>query len=147
MKDYRVLEQPKTDISTCFAEFSIGVNDGELEDPSNPALVNATAIMEYIEPRLHRGDMRLGITIIPANWFVFNYTSYANKARRAIHVICNLGDCDWEGHKIDNEQRYGIWKQCVLEIAQSLMTFLSQDDAKIYFHGSKESSYIINKTS
>ena len=141
MKDYRVLEQYKTSVSACFAEFSIGVNDGELEDPSNPALVNATAIMEYIEPRL-------GITIIPANWFVFNYTSYANKARRAIHVICNLGDCDWEGRKISDEERLGIWRQCVLEIAQSLMTFLSQDDTKVYFRGTEKdsSSFIINRT-
>ena len=145
MKDYRVLEQYKNNISTCYAEFEIGINDEELEDPSNPAVANTTAIMEYLKPRLHRGDMRLGVAIMPASYYVFNYTSFANRACRAIHVRCNLSDCEWEGMKLSEEQFYGTWRQTVLEIAQCLMTFLSQEDIKVYFRGPRESIFEIHK--
>lgn len=145
MNEYRVLEQLKNEVSMCYAEFDIGVNDDELEDPNNPAYVNIVAIMEYLQPRLRRGDMRLGVTIMPASSYVYNFTSFANKAWRAIHVTCNLDDCIWEGNKISDEQRYGIWRQSVIEVIRCLMTFLSQEDAKVHFRGPRESVFEIHR--
>lgn len=136
----------KMDIAMEQAEFIIGVNDEELEDPNNPSSVNVTALLsDFLEQRLHRGDMRLSVSIESTHWYDRHYSSNRNTARRGVKITCNLGDCDWEGQSVDHECYYRLWKEAIIEVAESLMTYLSQERAKIYFRGDRKSISIIEK--
>ena len=138
--------ETKMDIAMEQAEFIIGVNDEELEDPNNPSSVNVTALLvDFLEQRLRRGDMRLSVSIESTHWYDRNYVGKKNTACRGVKITCNLGDCEWEGPCTDHECYYRFWKEAVLDVAKSLMTYLSQDRAKVYFRGKRNSISIIQK--
>lgn len=139
--------EAKKDIAMEYAEFIIGVNDDELEDPNNPSQVNITALLtEFLEQRLRHGDMRLGARLESVHWYEYGYSSNKNTARRGIKVTCNLGDSDWGGPCVDHESYYRLWRETVLEVVKSLMIYLSQTKVKVYFRGDRKEITIVDKS-
>ena len=106
-------------ISMAYAEFNIGINDEEYEDPNNPGTVDTkTLLRDYLEPRMRRG----------------------------IHVLCRLGDCEWHGNGVDHERYFKLWRGEILEFVKGLMTHLRQNEAKVYFRGVNEEIVILEST-
>ena len=134
-------------ISMAYAEFNIGINDEEYEDPRNPSIVDTkTLMLDYLEPRMRRGDMRLAVSITPIHWYEAGYTGNSNSERRGIHVLCRLGDCEWHGNGVDHERYFKLWRGEILEFVKGLMTHLRQNEAKIYFRGVNEEIVILEST-
>ena len=139
--------EAKKDIAMEYAEFIIGVNDDELEDPNNPSQVNITALLtDFLEQRLRHGDMRLGARLESVHWYEYGYSSNKNTARRVVKVTCNLGDSDWGGPCVDHESYYRLWRETVLEVVKSLMIYLSQTKVKVYFRGNRKEITIVDKS-
>ena len=136
---YYVNELPAKILNMCYAEFILGVNDDEFEDPASSCGVNTEEIMLDMVRRLRYSDMHMSLTLEPVHWYVRGFTHVDNTRRRGVKATCNFADCFWEGRPVTNEQDiYDLWRRKVIELCKSLMAYLHQTRARIYFRGTHE---------
>jgi hypothetical protein len=143
-KKFRIYDKIAKDLNPiydCYAEVTIGINDGDLEDPDSLRdSIDCGEIMhDFLEARCHRGDLHLSIELSPVTFYHRNYSTNKNSARRGIKLFCRLGECELDrsiNEQVDeNEYFFHLWRDCFIELVESTMTYLGQDQAIVYING------------
>ena len=62
----------------------------------------------------------------------------ASYARRGVKVKCRLCECEFPTSAISEDEKYRIWSTQFVENISSLMIYLGNNHATVYFHGRYE---------
>lgn len=66
---------------------------------------------------------------------------------RGVKIKSRLFECDFPNDSLTDEERYGIWSGQFAKIVNSLMVYLDNESAVIYYHGRYDRVIPVNSKS